>query len=518
MAFASYFAKNEIAASDLLRGLDPSALRVALDREVVAIVFDGSAAVSHEGIAGLDLTIRILARLYPSLAIIGSDEGQAKKLRAALARLAMQINPAISIRQSLNAATRVLVFGRTPVDPAGKLNGSIWYVGSDNWIAKVSTTHPVRCGSTKNPFGAGVAACLGTANLFRKVFSAHLPGDRSDRDIQFSVATLGAKVGADTGPRLTARHLGPIHLVGAGAIGNGFLWAMRQARGSGKIHVIDPDAVDATNLQRYVMTVAKDEGAQKAKLADAWLKEHAANGFRVMAHPVSWEGFLDGLADWTLPCVVSAVDSAEARITIQASLPERIFNGWTQAGEAGVSRHHFLGRQACLACLYIPRQQQPHRDQLVLRALKLPEDEVTLKDVRRRLQQGTPTERAFLDVISQHSGVSVDCLLPYEGTSLEAMYTQAICSGAVLALHGADNASRAEVPMAFQSALAGILLAADLVLEREPWPTVTQIDLLRPFPRDPSHNRLKQASPVCLCADRDFQDAYRTKYPLRDTC
>jgi hypothetical protein len=71
--------------------------------------------------------------------------------------------------------------------------------------------------------------------------------------------------------------------------------------------------------------------------------------------------------------------------------------------------------------------------------------------------------------------------------------------------------------MAFQSTLAGILLAADVVADasqlRPALPTITQIDLLRVFPAIPSHMRKKQGQHQCLCNDPDFMAAYRTKYP-----
>jgi hypothetical protein len=66
--------------------------------------------------------------------------------------------------------------------------------------------------------------------------------------------------------------------------------------------------------------------------------------------------------------------------------------------------------------------------------------------------------------------------------------------------------------MAFQSALAGILLAAELA--RPNWlpHTMTQFDLLDTFPEQPGTTRLKTQSPACLCLDADFIDVYRAKY------
>jgi hypothetical protein len=216
--------------------------------------------------------------------------------------------------------------------------------------------------------------------------------------------------------------------------------------------------------------------------------------------------------------VVVAVDNAKTRINIQAALPRVVFNGWTQAGEAGVSRHGFLGAGACLACLYMPEKQTVNYDELIARALHLPETRETLLDIRKRLQLRLPIERQFLDTVSTAAAVPIEELLPFEGKLLEALYLQGACGGAVMTLaKGGAALNRTEVPMAFQSALAGILLAADLVAERAKLrarlPTKTQINLLTALPQFPSNGQLKAQNTKCFCVDPDFIAAYCAKHP-----
>ena len=164
MALAEYFERNAQAAAALVRGFDASLLGARLESEVIGVAFDGSAEGSSEGRAGLDLCLRLLSRLYPKLAIVGlpgSKPATLRKLRA----LARDINPRIELESDVSKSTKLLVFGNTRVTRNRKTKGYIWYVGSDNWIAKLSTTAPVGSGPggsrglTPRPSGRGLTPC-----------------------------------------------------------------------------------------------------------------------------------------------------------------------------------------------------------------------------------------------------------------------------------------------------------------------------------------------------------------------
>ncbi len=76
----------------------------------------------------------------------------------------------------------------------------------------------------------------------------------------------------------------------------------------------------------------------------------------------------------------------------------------------------------------------------------------------------------------------------------------------------------AEVPLAFQSALAGILLASELIihagsLRNQSIPNITSIDLLQPLSEHVLSNVGKHSSKRCLCQDADYITVYERKYP-----
>lgn len=506
MALADYFERNAQAVTSLIKHYDVALLAQLLHAQVIGIAFDGNAERNKESVASIDLTIRLVARLYPTVAICGLKDAS-RPFVEQMVRLARAINPKIDVTDDVASATKLLVFGDTEVSAVA----TKWYVGSDKWIAKLSTTAPVGAANSGNPFGAGVAACIGVANVFRSVFAAELGNPELDVQLETSAWTLQA-VDRDTpNPEIADVALHDVHLVGAGAIGHGLLWALSRLRCHGTLHVIDAEQLSDTNLQRYVMAMSKNKDVPKVELAQSILRRNTR--LKVIPHRSTWADHIGQTPDHKAHTVLSAVDSAKARIQIQASLPFRIFNGWTQRGEAGVSRHHFLDGKACLACLYMPQGQAVNEDVMVTQALKLGDDEATVKEVRRRLQQAVPTEHAFLERISRSTCVPIEKLKQFEGRSLKDFYVEAVCGGRVMEFHAAALQAKAEVPMGFQSALSGLLLAAELVRPEPMRHTVTQIDLLGTYPERPGTPRAKSLSPRCLCLDEDFVEVFKEKYP-----
>lgn len=513
MAFAEYFDKNIQSAALLLQGIDADAFKAVLESEVVCLAFDDAAAKSYEGQATLDLLVRALARLYPAISFLPTGAA-AKRLASALESLACAVNKNMDISNSVNGVTRCVVVGdRRPKFPKG-VKPFVRYVGSDKWFAKISAKAPVGCGSSKNPFGAGGAACIGAANVFRTTFAAQLPGSKTDDEAVFSMLTLAPVTKKPQNPSLGAVNVDELHLAGAGAIANGFLWAFSRLTGArGDLHIIDHQKLEKSNLQRYVMTVETDEDQAKVTLAERWLK---GTGIKVKPHATRWEHYVAERNNWYLERVAVAVDTAETRINIQAALPRSIHNSWTQSGEAGASRHGFLGTSACLACLYMPTGAVPNYDQLIAEALGFPADRPHLEEIRRRLDLQVQTERTYLEQIAAARTIPIEKLLPFEGKSLEALYVEAVCSGAVMELANPQVTKRIEVPMAFQSAFAGLMLAADVIAEvselRQRLPTITQVRMLNSLPELPSSGQAKAQYSKCICVDQDFIEAYKAKY------
>lgn len=506
MARADYFERAIQAASHVLGGLDQNSFLEAVDRHRVAIAFDASVR-GTEASAATDLLIRLIARFYPSITLTPLQEG-CDDVLSDLKKLARQINPKIAIARRLQTAQDVIVVGNTPV-PEQTGQAQI-YIGSDGWIARLSRGGPIGSGLSHNPIGAGISACLAAANVFRGLFT----NASLDDDLTLSALDLDPTNKLPPNPTIDGLSLEQVFLVGAGAIGNGFLWALSRSPLSGQLTVIEHDHIDLGNMQRYVLTSRKHESKPKLELVEDLFRGHA--GISVSCIPKKWEEFVESLPEdrWLFERVVVALDSAEDRIGVQASLPRWVVNGWTQQGEIGVSRHDFIGKEACMACLYMPQGEAPHEDLLIAKALGFPQE--SLMVIRNMIETGQPLDHSFLAQVAAAKAVPLEKLLPYEGKSIRDLYTKAVCSGMVMELSHGPAIARAEVPMPFQSAFAGILQAASLIAHAgnlHTYPTITQIDLMKPFPSNHWFSRNeKKAVGRCFCEDSIFQDIYARKY------
>ncbi|MGH9511442.1 MAG: ThiF family adenylyltransferase [Terriglobales bacterium] len=299
-------------------------------------------------------------------------------------------------------------------------------------------------------------------------------------------------------------------LVGAGAVGNGTVWVLGRSPAKGAIHIVDHESVELNNLQRYVLAGRSDEGRLKVDIA----REQFRGELTCIPHEVKWAEFVQKHGyGWRH--VLVAVDSARDRRSVQAALPEWIANAWTQPGDLGVSMHdRFDGAGACLACLYLPSETAPNEDELVAAALAIPQ---LVAEVRTLLHCGAGVTRPLLQAVAQGLELPLEDVLPYEGRTIRELYVEGICGGGLIPL-GVIGLPRQElhVPLAHQSALAGVLLAGALVRRavgtKVETTMTTRIDVARPLGDFVTQPTLKAGTGLCICEDQDYVRAYRAKF------
>jgi hypothetical protein len=222
-------------------------------------------------------------------------------------------------------------------------------------------------------------------------------------------------------------------LAGVGAVGAAFLhalWAWPDL--TGKLLIADNDAkgIDATNLNRTITFARRHVGHPKASTAHAIL---SGGALELDSEDKSIRE-LDPLP----PVLVSAVDTNRSRRTIQQAYPARLFSASTRDLRAEVLRCGPPGQGPCLSCFNEPERL-------------IPDDEL-----HRRLRAASAEELAGL---AKEAGVSLtDAKLFQErGGCAEA--------GARLISQLRDEEAPTEFAVGFVSALAGALLAGELVKE-----------------------------------------------------
>ena len=502
MALAPYFDRAALAAAQVIAGFDEHAFRDTLEQTTVGISLDEQACSAREGDALADLAVRLLARLYPRLQIVSPDT----RIQKRLSRLATAINPRVELVGS--GAEIGIVVGET----ATRFPTTV-FAGSDGWIAKVGSKDPRMVGTSPNPFGPGAAACIAASSVFRFLFLGKTD-DLLDETVAFCTWT-GDWADVDTTPPPLPDPLDigeETVLVGLGAIGSAALWTLSHCPIQGVLHLVDHQSIELSNLQRYVLTEHADEGSEKTLVAERAL---GGTGLDPIVHSQPWAEFVNAHGyEW--PAVAVALDSARDRRAVQAGLPEWIANSWTQPGDLGVSLHGRFGEKgACVGCLYLRTTPTPNEDELVAQALGVPERQQQVRDL---LFHGTPVPADLLEAVAAALQVSSDSVKPFAGQTMRELYVEGLCGGAVIGLERIDGARQeVHVPLAHQSALAGVLLAAGLARHwmgvDDQTTRVTRINVLRPLGVDLSLSAQKTKDERCLCHDPDFVGRYKTKWP-----
>ena len=491
MAIPDYFQRNAVAISQAISGLDEQRLEARLADVCIGVTL-GPDAGGEEGRAIADLLVRLLARLYPSLVIREEGEGSVGSQVGALAR---RINPRIDLS---GQPTIEVVVGTAR---ARWKTARTVFVGSKSWSARLSTHDPQGCGASRNPFGAGLAACQAAADVFRHVF---LPGVELDGEYEIAVPNVGEWATDDGNAH---GNVGSLVLAGAGAIGNAAAWALSRTRVEGAIEIVDHESVDLGNLQRYVLAERGDEKRPKAPFVAG-----VFNGkLSASAHECTLAEFLQKKSH-KVDNLLLALDSAKDRCAAQASLPRRVANAWTQPGDLGVSSHDFV-EGACVNCLYLPDGKQKNEDQIIAESFGVPG---LLMQVRILLYTNEGAPRDLLVAIATARDLPLAKLLPFEGRPLRALYMEGFCGGAVIPLGDLGKpANNVHVPLAHQSALAGVLLAAAGVrmgLGGRVDSVVTRYDVLKPPEQFQVYPAANHARERCICQDADYREVYRRKY------
>src|SRR5680860_151531 len=206
MALADYYDRSATAVSQVVAGFDATAFRSLLEGTNVGVSFGDDAASTPQGRAALDLTVRLLARLYPSLDIRTTPKASpaSSRLAATLRRLAVGINPNITLARTAHTGITVGTTKSPFEQPV--------YCGCDARTGSVSLTNPQPVGRTDVVYGA----CVAAAAIFRLVVT---PGSPPPADAMLNV--FGNSTHVPTRSSLRRGLLLPqrSNLVGAGAGG-----------------------------------------------------------------------------------------------------------------------------------------------------------------------------------------------------------------------------------------------------------------------------------------------------------
>jgi hypothetical protein len=120
------------------------------------------------------------------------------------------------------------------------------------------------------------------------------------------------------------------------------------------------------------------------------------------------------------------------------------------------------------------------------------------------------------EIAAKTLGVEPTALGPWRDKPIGELYTDVVCGAVPLDIGGVGRVE--VVPLAHQSALAGILMAAELLKRCQPeLSSISQTEaliswdnILRPAPKSWKKPRPKEAG--CICGDQIYQSVYKNKW------
>jgi hypothetical protein len=287
-----------------------------------------------------------------------------------------------------------------------------------------------------------LTACYLSAATMQKVFGEDFPyGGKLPLQISF------AELGIDFSVFDHAIDVGEMYLAGAGAIGNGFLWALRHIKILGQLIIADDDIVSPGNLNRQIWFTSDDVGkpkadrlALKAQPYMPALKLIPRRG-RLQEMPERSEG------PW-LKRLVVGVDSRRARRELQREFPGEVFDAsTTDIREIVVHHNKQMADAACLSCIYESDNEESSHEAHIAEHLG-----VTVSEVRSE----RITEEVADKIFVRYPKLDRTALV---GLAYDTLFKRLCGEGELKSLEG----RRAVAPFAFVSILAGALLALDIV-------------------------------------------------------
>jgi hypothetical protein len=337
------------------------------------------------------------------------------------------------------------------------------YLGSTAWSASVSSAEPLNVEDSRNTIGALSAGTLGASEVFKRVFGRQISG-AVIRDYTLSLLDYGDQR-PTVEPELPDKSAVDLALFGCGSIGFGFLQSLLLTPSlTGHVVLVDNGKFDAKNPYKYSLLdwEAASDGLHKSLWAEELLTRYAPR-LKPKGFVGTAKEYVASLpATYRIPVALSAVDTVEARIEIQDTLPRTVLNSGITGTTAEVSVHSFL-EGPCLACLGLNTELESWNPYPIAEQTGLAPDRVLHLIARNEGMKSGGIDamraaRKLEDAVLQSLDEYVD--QPLLSLWNRVAYSQASIKS--------NTGQEVRVTTAFVSAFAGLLLLAEAVKESVP--------------------------------------------------
>lgn len=352
--------------------------------------------------------VRLLMRMIRSLTIRLPDASPLATEVDALVRKLTLGSPPVIERSSMGGLANFDAILSVGVSGRADLPWTV--LNSNGWLARVSSkgrSLSNAC-SSDNPIGALGAACLGVAEVFKRLI--RLKPDRGELHDLLSFSFYTYSVDDSPGPPLPKTLQVDLLLVGAGAIGNGTVHLLRELPTTGRVAIVDHQTFGEENWGTSILVSPDDFGTPKAVAAERWMAENC-----------DAKGFPEKIEDFQIRCnndkkyprlIINGLDKVSPRRTVQDFWPDQIVDGAISATACEVTLHPWGPDLSCLKCDFeeptvSAESVQASATGLRRERLANPQDVITEEDV-----QSAPPEKQ--DWLRQRKGKQV-CSVVSEG-------------------------------------------------------------------------------------------------------
>lgn len=363
----------------------------------------------------------------------------AQEFAADIAALLGRTVREVSIQDVPTAPATELVIG----DAAARTQGRKLYLSVTREGATLSRTAdaPHLCQPVHGLLRV-IVACYASAAVLDRALDAHLPFGLPD-PLVLSFDALGLDL-ADLNRPVD---LGHAYLGGAGAIGNGLLWAARHLDVHGRLEIADDDRVDSGNLNRQVWFGTDDVDLKKVERL-VLKAQPFFQGLKLVPRPVRIQDLPEKSPGPWLRRLIVAVDSRRARRQLQNEFPGEVFDAsTTDMREVVVHYNRQPTTNACLSCIYEPDGEELSREQHIADHLGVSVEAVRCERI---------SAAAAAAIVQRFPALANADLI---GTAYDTLFKRLCGEGLLKTAAG----RRVTAPFGFVSVLAGALLAVELV-------------------------------------------------------
>lgn len=464
----------------------------------IAITGDQKLLESLNGQIMLETIVNIVCRFTDTIILELTDSPLISRLKKTILGVGCKIK-----ESNENYPEIVISIGNTNFK--GKFNIN---VNSSGWVSYVSCNSNVKVfqNSFQNPIGAMGSACFASAEAFKRLLEINGCEQKWTKNhlenIHFSFLDNSFSESNAIFPQKI--DFNKILLVGAGAVGSGFIFAISKLINSnGIIHVLDPDCVDETNLNRCLTYFKEDVNKKKAKIVE----RYSTNTLKIIGNYMHFSNLKKERKEF--PIVISTVDNNEARHEIQYDLPKVIFHGATGKSASAISIIKFL-ENACMCCIF---ESNVSQEEIISSEMGIPLDKV--KDA---INQKLLFSKEHFDYMKDKLSDQTDKFENLIGMPFEDVYRKEVCG----TINLSTKLGKKEASIPFVSFFSGLMLLSELIkyhtseLHQFPMinvPDFLQINLFSPMSYNLSR-RVKNSNCLLDCSNNIIQKIYSEKWGL----